>query len=107
MNFLLLTIQSIVCVACVIAVKQVGLISFRDFNVADAKRWYPISLLLVSVIYTGSKSIVSILVGEVNLSADSRTAIPEHSRIYNLQKLDHHSDCTSHTCLWLAHWRTE
>lgn len=59
MNFLLLTIQSTVCVACVMSVKKLGIISFRDFDMTDAKRWFPISFLLVSVIYTGSKSIVS------------------------------------------------
>lgn len=31
----------------------------RDFSAADAKAWWPISTLLVTVIYTGSKSLVS------------------------------------------------
>jgi len=57
MNFLLLTIQSVVCVACVTVVKRAGIISFRDFDMQSAKTWFPISLLLVSVIYTGSKSL--------------------------------------------------
>ena len=59
MNFLLLGIQSIVCVACVLVVKKLGIISFREFSTDDAKAWFPISFLLVSVIYTGSKSLVS------------------------------------------------
>lgn len=58
MNFLLLCIQSIVCVACVMLAKKIGVISFRDFDMQDAKTWFPISFLLVSVIYTGSKSLV-------------------------------------------------
>ncbi|KAA1468749.1 UDP-galactose transporter [Dentipellis sp. KUC8613] len=57
MNFLLLCIQSTVCVACVILVKKAGIISFRNFDLQDAKMWFPISVLLVSVIYTGSKSL--------------------------------------------------
>lgn len=57
MNFLLLCIQSTVCCACVTTVKRLGIISFRDFDVQDAKQWFPISFLLVSVIYTGSKSL--------------------------------------------------
>ncbi|KAG2141341.1 hypothetical protein DEU56DRAFT_796348 [Suillus clintonianus] len=57
MTFLLLSMQSVVCVGCVIAAKKTGVISFRDFDVQDAKTWYPISCLLVSVIYTGSKSL--------------------------------------------------
>lgn len=59
MNFLLLCIQSVVCVSCVAIVKQLGVISFRQFDMKDAKAWFPISFLLVSVIYTGSKSLVS------------------------------------------------
>ncbi|KAI8996370.1 UDP-galactose transporter [Trametes punicea] len=57
MNFLLLCMQSSVCVACVYTVKKLGVISFRDFDVKDAKAWFPISVLLVGVIYTGSKSL--------------------------------------------------
>ncbi|KAF8159758.1 GDP-mannose transporter [Crassisporium funariophilum] len=57
MNFLLLCIQSCVCVACVATVKKIGIISFRPFDWQDAKAWFPISFLLVSVIYTGSKSL--------------------------------------------------
>ena len=58
MNFLLLCIQSTVCCTCVATVKKLKLISFRDFDVQDAKTWFPISFLLVNVIYTGSKSLV-------------------------------------------------
>ncbi|KAI0793960.1 UAA transporter [Fomes fomentarius] len=57
MNFLLLCIQSSVCVACVYTVKKLGVISFRDFDTKDAKMWFPISCMLVGVIYTGSKSL--------------------------------------------------
>jgi GDP-mannose transporter len=59
MTFLLLCIQSLVCVASVAVVKKAGIISFRDFDIQDAKAWFPISFMLVSVIYTGSKSLVS------------------------------------------------
>jgi len=57
MNFLLLTIQSVVCVLCVLFFKKIGMINFREFDSGDARRWFPISFLLVSVIYTGSKSL--------------------------------------------------
>ncbi|KAI0372802.1 UDP-galactose transporter [Pilatotrama ljubarskyi] len=57
MNFLLLCMQSSVCVACVYTVKKLRIISFRDFDTKDAKTWFPISALLVGVIYTGSKSL--------------------------------------------------
>ena len=59
MTFLLLTIQSVVCCGSVFIVKKMGIITFRDFDMKDAKAWFPISALLVSVIYTGSKSLVS------------------------------------------------
>jgi len=58
MNFLLLAIQSTVCVLCVFSVKKLRIISFRNFDAADAKTWFPISFLLVTVIYSGSKSLV-------------------------------------------------
>jgi len=57
MNFLLLTIQSAVCVACVVVCKRMRIITFRDFDFDDARKWFPISFLLVLVIYTGSKSL--------------------------------------------------
>ncbi|GAA5845698.1 hypothetical protein JCM11251_003931 [Rhodosporidiobolus azoricus] len=57
MNFLLLTIQSVVCVGCVVTAKRLGVITFRDWDANDARKWFPISFLLVSVIYTGSKSL--------------------------------------------------
>jgi len=57
MNFLLLCMQSLVCVLCVSAVKKFGIISFRSFDTADAKTWFPVSCSLVAVIYTGSKSL--------------------------------------------------
>ncbi|EJU03841.1 UDP-galactose transporter [Dacryopinax primogenitus] len=57
MNFLLLAIQSIVCVSVVATLKRTGVISFRDFDMKDAKNWFPISFALVVVIYTGSKSL--------------------------------------------------
>ncbi|KAG8721849.1 GDP-mannose transporter into the lumen of the Golgi [Ceratobasidium sp. 394] len=57
MNFAFLAIQSITGVGCVVAVKRLGWITFRDFDMQDAKTWFPISFCLVMVIYTGSKSL--------------------------------------------------
>jgi multidrug transporter EmrE-like cation transporter len=57
MNFLLLTIQSAVCVGAVYAARAMGVFTFRDFNMPDAKAWFPVSALLVAVIYSGSKSL--------------------------------------------------
>ncbi|PFH51878.1 hypothetical protein AMATHDRAFT_58081 [Amanita thiersii Skay4041] len=57
MTFLLLCMQSSVCIGCVTAVKKLGLITFRQFDLEDAKAWFPISAFLVGVIYTGSKSL--------------------------------------------------
>jgi len=98
MNFLLLCIQSLVCVLCVLTVKKLGIISFRNFDMTDAKTWFPISCLLVAVIYTGSKSLVS-PTNVLSCRVDSRvierqfrppTAIPDHPRLYHFQKLDYH-----------------
>ena len=68
MNFLLLCIPSVVCVSCVASVKQIGIISFRKFDTKDAKAWFPVSFLLVTVIYTGSKSLVS----DIKSASDNR-----------------------------------
>ncbi|WVQ81376.1 GDP-mannose transporter 1 [Cryptococcus sp. DSM 104549] len=57
MTFLLLAIQSGVCVLAVSTVKRLGFITYRDFDKNDAKAWWPISTLLVAVIYTGSKAL--------------------------------------------------
>lgn len=84
MNFLLLCIQSSVCCSCVYLAKKSRLISFRDFDMKDAKMWFPISFLLVSVIYTGSKSLVrtSFLshMGELTCTP----AIPQHPGLYDI-----------------------
>jgi GDP-mannose transporter len=91
MNFLLLGIQSVVCVACVMAVKRSKVVQVRDFDIQDAKTWYPISLLLVTVIYTGSKSLVSILPDtHVKIMRIHWVAIPEYTRLYHLQEPYHH-----------------
>jgi hypothetical protein len=89
MTFLLLCIQSLVCVACVATVKQMGIISFRDFDMQDAKAWFPISFTLVSVIYTGSKSLVG---GElcsyppscINITQQQFLSIPFYTIFKNL-----------------------
>ncbi|KAK1227225.1 GDP-mannose transporter into the lumen of the Golgi [Marasmius sp. AFHP31] len=43
--------------ASVLLVKKMGIISFRAFSWKDVKAWWPISFMLVMVIYTGSKSL--------------------------------------------------
>ncbi|KAK9447646.1 uncharacterized protein V1518DRAFT_420047 [Limtongia smithiae] len=57
LNFFLLMVQSLVCVAAIQFCKTVGLISYRDFNLQEAKKWFPISVLLVIMIYTSSKAL--------------------------------------------------
>lgn len=57
MNFLLLAIQSIVSISLVSGLKSLNVINFRNLNWSDTKSWFPVSFLLVLVIYTGSKSL--------------------------------------------------
>lgn len=59
MNFLVLLIQSLVGVIAVSAAHRLRVISLREFSAKDAKAWAPISTLLVLVIWTGSKALVS------------------------------------------------
>jgi hypothetical protein len=48
----------------------------RDFDVADAKIWFPVSFLLVAVIYTGSKSLVRLPRSLVMGTKTDAVAIP-------------------------------
>lgn len=58
MNFLYLAIQSIVCCVAIQACKQAGLITnLSAFDVEKGKKWFPISVLLVGMIYTGAKAL--------------------------------------------------
>ncbi|KAG0300435.1 GDP-mannose transporter into the lumen of the Golgi [Dissophora globulifera] len=57
MNFLLLSIQGIVAIALLWVFKKAGLISYRKLDRDEARQWFPISLTLVAMIYTGSKSL--------------------------------------------------
>lgn len=55
-NCILLAVQSAVCLAVILGLKYSGVVSFRDFNPQEAKKWSPISFLLVAMIYTASKA---------------------------------------------------
>ncbi|KAK9462580.1 uncharacterized protein V1516DRAFT_670626 [Lipomyces oligophaga] len=57
LNFFLLMVQSLVCVSAIQICKSLGLITYRDFNLQEAKKWFPISTLLVVMIYTSSKAL--------------------------------------------------
>ncbi|KAH7087619.1 GDP-mannose transporter [Paraphoma chrysanthemicola] len=52
--FFLLCVQSVVCVAAISICKGAGIITYRDFNTDEAKKWFPISLLLIGMIYTST-----------------------------------------------------
>ncbi|CAH6720669.1 GDP-mannose transporter 1 [[Candida] jaroonii] len=57
LNFFLLAVQSIVCIACIGSLKAFGVITYRQFNSDEAKKWSPIAFLLAAMIYTGSKAL--------------------------------------------------
>ncbi|KAF7558648.1 hypothetical protein G7046_g5508 [Stylonectria norvegica] len=58
LNFFYLAIQAIVCIVAITGCKQAGLIKvLAPFDSDKAKRWFPISLLLVGMIYTSTKSL--------------------------------------------------
>jgi GDP-mannose transporter len=59
MNFLLLSVQAMVAMVLLWVFKNAGLISYRSINRDEAKEWFPISLALVVMIYTGSKRYVA------------------------------------------------
>ncbi|KAI5297001.1 GDP-mannose transporter into the lumen of the Golgi [Ascosphaera atra] len=57
MNFLLLCVQSVVCIATIQTCKSMKIITYRDFSRDEARKWFPISLLLIGMIYTGAKAL--------------------------------------------------
>lgn len=57
LNFLVLAVQSSVCILTIGTLKHFGVITYRSFNVDEAKKWSPIAFLLVLMIYTSSKAI--------------------------------------------------
>lgn len=57
LNFFLLLVQSIVCIITIQTCKSCNIITYRDFNSAEARKWFPISVLLIGMIYTGSKAL--------------------------------------------------
>lgn len=57
LNFFLLAVQSIVCIVTIGSLKAANVITYRQFNKDEAKKWFPIAMLLVAMIYTSSKAI--------------------------------------------------
>ncbi|KAL2020267.1 hypothetical protein VTK56DRAFT_8591 [Thermocarpiscus australiensis] len=58
LNFFYLAVQSLVCTLAILLSKQTGLLkNLAPFDPTKAKRWFPISLLLVGMIYTGAKAL--------------------------------------------------
>ncbi|CAI4061091.1 hypothetical protein SUVZ_05G1110 [Saccharomyces uvarum] len=57
MNFVMLFVQSLVCTLALCILRAVGVAKFRSLNRTDVKSWFPISFLLVLMIYTSSKSL--------------------------------------------------
>lgn len=57
LNFFLLAVQSATCIVTIGTLKGLNVITYRQFNKDEAKKWMPIALALVAMIYTGSKAI--------------------------------------------------
>jgi len=58
LNFLYLAVQAIVCIITIMVCKYMGLITnLRPYDQDKAKKWFPISVLLVGMIYTSAKAL--------------------------------------------------
>ncbi|WFD34785.1 GDP-mannose transporter into the lumen of the Golgi [Malassezia cuniculi] len=57
MNLFVLLCQCLVGVSIVYICKLIGVVRVRDITVRDIKAWFPISTMLVFVIWTGSKAL--------------------------------------------------
>ncbi|KAF2142842.1 uncharacterized protein K452DRAFT_269329 [Aplosporella prunicola CBS 121167] len=57
LNFFLLCVQSVVCIIAIQSLKIANVISFRDFKTEEARKWLPITVLLIGMIYTSTKAL--------------------------------------------------
>nr|UJH94607.1 Vrg4 [Starmerella bombicola] len=57
MNCIVLAVQSLSCLAVICPLKSLGVIKYRKFTLDEARKWFPISFMLVVMIYTASKAI--------------------------------------------------
>ncbi|KAK4188684.1 putative GDP-mannose transporter [Podospora australis] len=58
LNFFYLAVQSAVCTLAILAMKYTGILrNLAPFDSTKAKKWFPISMLLVGMIYTGAKAL--------------------------------------------------
>ncbi|KAI0395360.1 hypothetical protein F5Y17DRAFT_424003 [Xylariaceae sp. FL0594] len=58
LNFFYLAVQSVVCIVTIQILKQIGIITnLAPFDYNKGRRWFPVSLLLVGMIYTSTKSL--------------------------------------------------
>ena len=57
LNFLLLAIQSACCAGLLILFNSMKVLSFKPLKKSIVLEWFPVSLALVAMIYTGTKSL--------------------------------------------------
>ncbi|AET37438.1 GDP-mannose transporter Ecym_1190 [Eremothecium cymbalariae DBVPG len=57
MNCVMLLVQSTVCTLALLVLRTLGYAKFRPLNKTDARNWFPISILLVLMMYTSSKAL--------------------------------------------------
>jgi GDP-mannose transporter len=57
LNCVVLAVQGSVSVIVITSLKSAGIVNFRSLNTEDAKKWFPISVALVGMIFTGSKAV--------------------------------------------------
>ncbi|KAK5026493.1 GDP-mannose transporter into the lumen of the Golgi [Exophiala sideris] len=58
LNFLYLAIQSVICTAAILGLKQMGMLpNLAALEIGKAKRWLPVSIAFVGMIFTSTKSL--------------------------------------------------
>lgn len=57
LNCLLLAVQQLVGLLSISLLKLAGVITYRNFNQEEARKWLPIAVMLVMMVYTSSKAI--------------------------------------------------
>ena len=55
--FLMLSVQAVTCILLIQLFGKTGYLDFREFNLKDGKAWFPVSILMALMLYTGGKSL--------------------------------------------------
>jgi hypothetical protein len=100
---MLLALQSMVCLVSLLVAKNVRTISFRDFNIDEAKKC---SFLNEGLLLTASRVAHIVPPRSHDIHLCQGPPIYLNPNLHHLQKLDNHPYCLRRSPLvwWLSYW---